>query len=114
MTQLTFSFTTAPFVLLSLPASYLVWSRVYFYAIIGTALSTGFFSSPAKAFLKKKLEMRAQNAGSQLKRSYSQESLAGRDPVMGLPPDGLDETLMEIKAEIEANQRKGVHRNDTM
>jgi lysophospholipid acyltransferase len=101
-------------VLLTLPASYLVWSRVYFYAIIGTAISTVFFASPAKGILKKKLELRAQKAGSQLKQSYSQESLAGRDPVMGLPPDGLDETIKEIKAEIEAKQRKGVHRNDTI
>ncbi|KAA8572641.1 hypothetical protein EYC84_003240 [Monilinia fructicola] len=46
-TQLAFSFTVAPFILLTLPASFLVWSRVYFYAIIGTALSTAFFASPA-------------------------------------------------------------------
>ena len=93
--------------LLTLPASWLVWSRVYFYAIIGTTLSTAFFASPAKPWLKQKLEERAAKAGSNLKKSYSQESLAGQQPLMGLPPEGLEETINEIKREIEARRRSG-------
>lgn len=110
ITQLTFSFTTAPFCLLTLPASFLVWSRVYFYAVIGTALATGFFASPAKAFLIETLNKRSGATGTNLKRTESQESLASQQPVLGLPPDpqqDLEEVVGELKAEMEARQRKG-------
>jgi len=109
-TQLAFSFTTAPFVLLTLPASFIVWSRVYFYAVIGTALSTAFFASPAKPFLIKKLNERAGAAGPKLQRTLSTESIAGKEPVLGLPPNpskDLEEMMQEAKAEFEARQRKG-------
>jgi len=115
VTQLAFSFTTAPFVLLSLPASFLVWARVYFYAVIGTALSTAFFASPAKAFLIKKLNERAGTSGP-LKRTQSQESLASKEPVLGLPSEpqkDLEELVSEVKAEVEARQRKGIKRAET-
>ncbi|KAI9746577.1 MAG: lysophospholipid acyltransferase [Claussenomyces sp. TS43310] len=116
-TQLAFCFTTAPFVLLSLPESYLVWRRVYFYAIVGTAISTAFFASPAKAFLKQQLDIRSERAGSKLKHVYSQENFSdSKDPIMVLPPDpdGLEDTVKEIREEIEALQRRGIHRSDTM
>jgi lysophospholipid acyltransferase len=90
-----------------------VWSRVYFYAIIGTALLTAFFISPAKPWLKRKLEERAAKAGSHLKKSYSQESLAEQQPVLGLPPESLDEAIDEIRAEMGARQRKGTTPNET-
>ena len=51
VTQTAFCFTTAPFVLLTLPSSLLVWARVYFYSIIGVAASMAFFASPAKPWL---------------------------------------------------------------
>jgi lysophospholipid acyltransferase len=86
---------------------------VYFYAIIGTALSTAFFAPPAKLWLKKRLEERAAKAGSKLKRSSSHETLAGQQPLLGLPPESLDETINEIKMEIEAKQRKGVVKSET-
>lgn len=114
VTQLAFSFTTAPFVLLTLPASFLVWARVYFYAAIGTALSTAFFASPAKAFLIKRLNERAGT--NTLKRTHSQESLASKEPVLGLPSEpqeDLEEMVSEIKAEMEARQRKGIRRAET-
>ncbi|PSS16791.1 hypothetical protein M430DRAFT_51133 [Amorphotheca resinae ATCC 22711] len=106
VTQLAFSFITAPFVLLTLPASLLVWSRVYFYAIIGTALSTAFFASPAKAYLIKKLNERSGEKG-KLQRTQSQESLAGKEPVLGLPPDpqqDLEEVVREVRAEMAARK----------
>jgi lysophospholipid acyltransferase len=115
VTQLAFSFTTAPFVLLTLPASFLVWARVYFYAVIGTALSTAFFASPAKAFLIKKLNERAGTSGP-LKRTISQESLASKEPVLGLPAEpqkDLEEIVSEVRAEMEARQRKGITRTET-
>ena len=109
-TQLAFSFTTAPFCLLTLPASFLVWSRVYFYAVIGTALSTAFFASPAKPFLIKKLNERQEASGTNLQRTQSSESLASKDPVLGLPPNpskDLEEMMLEAKTEYEARQRRG-------
>lgn len=128
-TQIAFSFVTAPFVLLNLTDSYIVWRRVYFYAIIGTALSTAFFASPAKVYLKKQMDARAERLGvpangnanakgkGKLERSYSQESIGdNREPIMVLPPqpDGLEETLREIREEIEARQRMGFLRSETM
>jgi len=107
ITQLTFSFATAPFVLLTLPASFLVWARVYFYGAIGTALATAFFASPAKTFLIKKLNQRAGTPT--LKRSASYDELSNREPVLGLPAEpqeDLGELLSEVRAEIEARQRK--------
>jgi lysophospholipid acyltransferase len=107
VTQLTFSFITAPFVLLTLPASFLVWSRVYFYAIIGTALSIAFFASPAKPYLIKKLNQRTGAPSMKLQRMQSQESLAGKEPVLGLPPDpqkDFEEVVREMKAEIGAEK----------
>lgn len=100
--------------LLTLPASWLVWSRVYFYAIIGTVLATAFFASPAKPWLKQRLEERAAKAGVNIQKSYSQESLAGQQPVLGLPPESLDEAINEIKVEMEARQRKGLTRSTTV
>jgi lysophospholipid acyltransferase len=117
VTQLVFSFVVAPFVLLTLPDSFLVWSRVYFYAAIGTALATAFFASPAKALLVKKLKERAGEGQGGLRRIESQESLASREPLLGLPPDPereFVELVEEVKREVEARQRKGIRRADTM
>jgi lysophospholipid acyltransferase len=83
---------------------------VYFYAVIGTALSTAFFASPAKPFLIKKLNERAESAGPKLHRTQSSESIAGKEPVLGLPPNpskDLEEMMQEAKAEFEARQRRG-------
>jgi lysophospholipid acyltransferase len=44
LTQLAFSFTVAPFILLGLSDTLKVWSRVYFYTLIGAAASFGLFS----------------------------------------------------------------------
>lgn len=85
--------------------------------MVGTALATGFFASPAKPFLIKKLNKRAGVTSGKLKRTHSQESLAGREPVLGLPPDPqkeLAEIVQEVKAEMEARQRKGIRRADTL
>ncbi|PBP23862.1 MBOAT family protein, partial [Diplocarpon rosae] len=109
VTQLAFSFITAPFVLLTLRASFLVWARVYFYAVIGTAMATAFFASPAKACLTKKLNERSGNTGS-VKKTNSQESLASKEPILGLPSEpekDMEELVSEVKADMEARQRRG-------
>ncbi|CAG8952032.1 hypothetical protein HYFRA_00000768 [Hymenoscyphus fraxineus] len=107
ITQTAFCFVTAPFVLLTLPASFLVWARVYFYAAVGTALATAFFSSPAKGMLVRKLNARAGTP--QLKKSTSQDSLAKHEPVLGLPAEpqqDIEELVGELKAEMELRKRK--------
>lgn len=101
-TQAAFSFTTAPFVLLTLPDSLLVWSRVYFYVVFGAAASMAFFASPAQAWLIKKLKAR--------NRSALQPKENNEDPLMGLPSDpgrDIDEAVKEIKEEVEARRRRG-------
>lgn len=112
-TQLTFSFAAAPFLILTFSGSLLVWSRVYFYAVIGTAALTLFFMSPARGYLKKEIEKRNAKAGvgnkdGKLSRSASSDSLASREPVMGITPDlerEFDEAILEIR-EFEAKKKK--------
>lgn len=106
-TQLIFSFATGPFVTLTLSASLLVWSRVYFYAIIGTGLATAFFASPARAYLIKQQAKRSGPISSKMAKTKSQESLAANQPVLGLPPDperDFQEIVKEVQAEIEARK----------
>lgn len=67
--------------------------------------------SPAKAFLVRRLDERAGTGTGRagLKRSASQESVGGREPVLGLPAEpqrDLDELVGEVKREIEARQRR--------
>lgn len=113
-TQLVFSFAVAPFYLLTLEKSILVWSRVYFYAVIAVLVSIGFFSSPGKVYLKKALEERSRKAGvSQLKKSGSTESLTGHrpEPVLGLndPVRDVDDAIKELKdAGLSSKQVKQV------
>ncbi|DAA79374.1 TPA_exp: Uncharacterized protein A8136_0147 [Trichophyton benhamiae CBS 112371] len=57
-TQLTMSFTIAPFILLDFTDCTTLWGRVYFYIIIGIVATLTFFNSPAKAQLIRKLNKR--------------------------------------------------------
>lgn len=120
-TQTAFCFTTAPFVLLSLHSSLLVWSRVYFYAVIGTAASMAFFASPAKQWLIRQLNARQE--GAKLQRQQQQrlpqkahnllpQDQKVEDPILGggLPSDPgkeLDDAVREIKAEVGVMGKKG-------
>ncbi|KAG8532047.1 uncharacterized protein KY384_003684 [Bacidia gigantensis] len=104
-TQTAFCFTTAPFVLLTLPDSILVWARVYFYTVIGVILSTAFFASPGKLWLIKRLKARNQSAVPK-----AQKEKIHQQQLLGLPEDpGADigEVVAEIKSEVEARQRRG-------
>ncbi|ETN45610.1 uncharacterized protein HMPREF1541_09442 [Cyphellophora europaea CBS 101466] len=111
ITQVSFSFVTAPFVLLSLHDSMMVWARVYFYVPIGVAAALAFFSPflPFKKMLVKKLDARNQRPDGKLSRTHSHESL---DPptLLGLPHDPgaqIDDAIDEIRTEIEARRRRG-------
>lgn len=61
ITQITFAYATAPFVILSFRNSWLVWSRVYFYVLWGTA--AGF------AIFDRRLPVRSWLVGMQKKRT---------------------------------------------
>jgi lysophospholipid acyltransferase len=119
-TQLTFSFAVAPFLLLSFSDSWTAWSRVYFYAIIGTGAMMAFFASPATAYLKKEIGKRNAKAGvgangsagrggdGKISRSTSSDSLASQAPVMGITQDlekEFDDAISEIRA-FEAQKKK--------
>ena len=125
-TQLGFSFTVTPFILLSLPGSLQVWTAVYLYAIIGTAASLAFFASPAKSLLRKKLAARAKGAGQatphaltpavEKEKGEAELLIPGqkredvRGPALGLPDDpgrDLDEIMDEIKQEVEVRRARG-------
>lgn len=104
-TQLTLSFAVLPFVILSFGDSMTVWSRVYFYGIIGTVTSLIFFASPAKGFLTSRLNRRNRP---HVMRTVSQETV--RPPTLGLPNDperDFDEAVNEIKSEIDSRHRRG-------
>ena len=109
-TQLGFSFATAPFLILTFSGSVQAWSRVYFYAIFGTGAAMAFFASPqGKAILKKRLEDRQARSGVKLARTPSQDSIASREPIMGLssdPQQDIDDVVAELRAEVAARQRK--------
>jgi len=75
----------------------------------------GFFASPAKAYLKKQIEISAAkaNGGKAVKVEKAKEE----EPVMGLPPDpegDFEEVVREVKDDIETWQRRGLGRTETM
>ncbi|OBT95457.1 lysophospholipid acyltransferase [Pseudogymnoascus verrucosus] len=118
VTQFILCFVTAPFIILTFQDSLLVWSRVYFYALIAIGGMTAFFASPAKPYLKRQIEIRAAraNGGKKLERKLSSDTLS-QQPVLGLPPDperDFEEVVREIREELDARQSKGLGRAATM
>jgi len=118
-TQTIFSFTTLPFILLTIPDSILVWRRVYFYAIVEVALGIAFFASPAKAWLirtqkarVKKHEERVSAARAAIEAEkrppINREKSHSKGGMLGLPDDpvkDIDEIVNEVMGEME-RQRK--------
>jgi lysophospholipid acyltransferase len=105
MTQFAFCFTTAPFVVLGFGDSIQVWSRVYFYGIVGVAVSMAFFASPAKPYLAKTLDRRNHPY---IRKTVAQET--NYLPSLGLPSDPgreIDEAIDEIRQEVEMRRRRG-------
>lgn len=72
-------------------------------------MSLAFFASPGKAFLKNQLEKRQGKARAKLVRSASNESLTGKDPILGISKDperDISEAMEELRSEVEALTRK--------
>ena len=134
ITQLAFSFTVAPFILLSFNSTITIWARVYFYCIIGVGASLGFLASPGKAWLKKQLAARdkpklvahvdgeakpdrvgkvpnstnTSGAGTPLHHSESHEYFEGA--TLGMPDDpgkDLDEIMESLKEEVRLRRERG-------
>ncbi|KHN97685.1 Membrane bound O-acyl transferase, MBOAT [Metarhizium album ARSEF 1941] len=109
VTQLTFSFATTPFIVLNFADSYRAWSRVYFYGAVWTITCLIFFASPGKTVLKERLEKRQGRASAKLSRSLSNDSLTGKEPILGISKDperDVTEAVAEFRAEVEARQKK--------
>jgi len=107
ITQVSFAFTVSPFITLYLNASIKVWARVYFYAIIGVALSFAFLQSPGKAWLQSQVKKYTGTAKPRMERIKSVE----RMPTLGMPDDPekeIDEIVREVKAEIERRKKEGI------
>lgn len=106
-TQLAFTFTIAPFVILGFSDSVKLWMRVYMYTIVGVAVSLIFFSNylPIKASLIRKINERNHP---HVQRPVHEEP---KDlPTLGLPNDPgreIDDALEEIRAEVEVRRRRG-------
>lgn len=107
ITQVAFAFTVSPFITLYFGASIKVWSRVYFYAIIGVILSFAFLQSPGKPWLQSQVKRRTGVAKPEMARIKSVE----RMPTLGMPDDPekeIDEIVREVKAEIERRKKEGI------
>ena len=107
-TQLAFAFTAAPFVLLSLQDSLLVWSRVYFYTIIGAAAAMAFFASPAKSSLIQRLSRRNNSNKQKMQGGTSSdmdrtEKEERSHPLQGIPSD----FTTEVNEAVEEIRRRG-------
>ncbi|EDN04600.1 MBOAT family protein [Histoplasma capsulatum] len=109
-TQLTLSFTAAPFVILHFKPSVHVWSSVYYYGIVGIAASQAFFSSPAKRYLVKRLRARGSGPVSRQPSRPREPHEPSEQPVLGLPPNpgrDIEDAVNEVMREIEVRRRRG-------
>jgi lysophospholipid acyltransferase len=128
LTQSAFAFTVAPFILLGFRDTLLVWSRVYFYTLIGTAISFALFSKnlPVRSYLTKMQADRVsefdeqgiekvvtqeleKERREQLLRRESVEHL-GSAPMLGIADDPeaeIDEIVAEVKREMMERRRRG-------
>jgi lysophospholipid acyltransferase len=107
ITQAAFSFTVAPFILLSFSASMTVWARVYFYCILGVIGCIAFLFSPGKAYVVKQLKKRQGVEQPGMQRVES----ARAGTTLGLPDDPeteIQEIAAEVRREIESRRARGM------
>ena len=110
VTQLAFSFTVCPFILLGFHDSLLVWARVWFYCILGVTATSLFLASPGKHWVQSKVK---QHSRPTIVRNDSHDVTS----TLGLPNDpgkAWDEMVEEISAEIEARRKRGIPINEDL
>lgn len=83
ITQLAFSFTTAPFILLTVHDSFTAWARVYFYAIVGVIACSIFLITPGKPYLQRRVAARSTRPP--ISRSTSQ--IGTHEQTLGVPSE---------------------------
>ncbi|KAF2865045.1 MBOAT family protein-like protein [Massariosphaeria phaeospora] len=132
LTQATFGFTVAPFVLLTFSDTMKVWARVYFFTLVGVAASFAFFSRslPFRQQLIQRQTARAdassadasgiekvakealeqdQDRRQTLFRTESDGDVRSA-PTLGVAEDPeaeIAEIVAEVKMEIEERKRRG-------
>ena len=133
LTQLAFSFTVAPFILLGFSDTLKVWARVYFYTLVGVAGCFGLFSRslPFRKQLQKRQSLRTvtkpaadldmsnieQIAKEEIKKdnltrtnSMASTTSSKKAPTLGIADDPeaeLDEIVAQVKREIMDRKRRG-------
>ena len=133
LTQLAFSFTVAPFILLGFSDTVKVWSRVYFYTLIGVAGSYAIFSRslPIRKQLQQRqtartaatsaLDVDVSNIETIAKEEFKKDNLSrtstssstasGRKtPMLGIADDPeaeLDGVVAQVKRDIAERKRRG-------
>jgi lysophospholipid acyltransferase len=111
ITQFAFCFVTAPFNVLTFSSAVKVWSRVYFYGLVGVGLCFAFLYSPGRPRLAAQLRKRNGVEGRPgLERAVSADS-AKMPPggTLGLPDDPekeLQEVIREVQEEIARRRRR--------
>ncbi|TGZ81040.1 MBOAT-domain-containing protein [Ascodesmis nigricans] len=98
VTQITFSYIVAPFLLLNLADSICVWKRLGFLIHIGIAVSMAVFASPAKKWVNARQRKRVGRVEKEKEEREEQE--AGP---MGLPDD-MEEDMEEIRLELRGRR----------
>lgn len=113
-TQLFFSFTTTPFILLTLDASLKCWARVYFYAVVGVLAGNLFLLTPGKAYLQRKVKAYQQSGGrpgvdrTKSKETVQMDRAAGG--TLGVPSEPgaeFDEMVDEVLEEVRKRRERG-------
>ncbi|KAF2624046.1 MBOAT family protein-like protein [Macroventuria anomochaeta] len=133
LTQLAFSFTVAPFILLGFSDTLKVWAGVYFYTLIGVAGCFGLFSRslPFRKQLQQRQSVRSaptsaadldvsnieQIAKEEIKKdnltrtnSMASTTSSRRAPTLGIADDPeaeLDAIVAQVKREISDRKRRG-------
>ncbi|KAI5305928.1 vacuolar protein sorting-associated protein 45 [Ascosphaera pollenicola] len=108
VTQLTLSFCVAPFVTLRFGPSLLVWSRLYFYGVIGVIGSLIFFSAGGRTLLKEQLNQRTVRKLRQQEKQMGDNPVPD-EPILGLPGDverDINEAMQEFSEEIPAREKQ--------
>jgi len=109
LTQLFFSFTVVPFIILRVGPSINVWSRVSYFGLIGVAISLAFFASPAKGYLSAKVKARTAGERPGIDRKKSE----GDGVMLGVPMDAgreyreLEGVVSIVREEIERRRKAG-------
>ncbi|RPB16037.1 MBOAT-domain-containing protein [Morchella conica CCBAS932] len=111
VTQFSFAYIVAPFIILDFKDSLKLWSRAYFFVHIGIFVSLGFFNSPGKQWLQQRLKNKVGRAAArELHKSASSENFQSGS--LGVPDDPIRE-IEDIQMELQAKKEEILKRRAT-